>query len=261
MIMIGSKSCRTFFVVAFMAIVSSASAQTAAAPATTCSNASVKGLYGLLITGYDSSGLHQVGVGQLNVNGKGAFTGVETVSDDGVIYNNQALTGTYSLSANCTGSGTIINVKNGEQSHYNFVVDPLGNQVEAAATNSAHGTASGYALALGTAACSTATAAGTYGFHGGGFLVTGGVLQFAGQYLLDGAGKLTGTETRDVDGTVISAAPLAGTYSVAANCRGTMSYKFKGATVKQNLVMVSGGKSFFTIETDIDTVSTSVAQQ
>ena len=260
--MIRSKTCCVLVVSALMALVSIASAQSADPPATTCSNASWKGLYGLLITGYDSSGMYQVGVGQINVNGRGSFTGVESVSDDGVIYKNQALTGTYSISSNCTGSGTIKNVKNGTLSHYNFVVDPVGNQVDGAGTDSGHGTASGYALGLGTATCSTAAAKGTYGFHGGGYLVGQGegVLQFDGQYVLDGTGKLSGIETRIVDGNVISAS-ITGTYSVASTCRGTISYKFNGATVHLNLIMVSGGTSFFTIETDTDTVSTSVAHQ
>lgn len=245
----------------FIAALSIAPRANAAAPATTCSNASVKGFYGLLITGYDSAGQYQMGMGQLNITGKGTFTGTETVSDDGTIYDNQALTGTYSISSNCTGSGTIKNVKNGTLSHYNFVVDPVGKQVQAAGTDSGHGTASGYAWALGAATCSTAGAAGTYGFHGGGYLPGSGVLQFNGQYVLDGAGNLTGIETRIVSGTVISASPITGTYSVASTCQGTATYQFDGATVNLNIVMVNGGKSFFTIETDAGTVSTSVAQQ
>src|SRR5579864_3316844 len=114
--MTGSKACYVCVVGAFIAIMSCASAQ-----AITCSNASIIGIYGLLITGYNASGQYQSGMGQINSNGKGGFTGIETVSDDGVIFNNQSLTGTYSVSANCTGSGTITNIKNGNISHYNFV--------------------------------------------------------------------------------------------------------------------------------------------
>jgi hypothetical protein len=259
--MICSKMYGVAMAGVFIAVLSIAPRASAAQPPTTCSNASVRGLYGLLITGYDSTGLYQMGMGQINSTGKGTFTGTETVSDDGTIYDNQALTGTYSISSNCTGSGTIKNVKNGTLSHYNFVVDPLGKQVQAAGTDSGHGTASGYAWALGTATCSTAAAAGTYGFHGGGYLTTGGVLQFDGQYILDGAGNLSGIETRIVNGTVISASPITGTYTVASTCQGTASYQFSGATVNVNIVMVNGGKSFFTIETDTGTVSTAVAQQ
>jgi hypothetical protein len=259
--MIRSKSCCVLVAGVVMVLMSVASARSAATPATTCSNASVTGTYGLLITGYDATGLYQSGVGQIKANGKGSFTGVESVSDDGVIYDNQALTGTYSISSNCTGTGTITNVKNGTVSNYNFAVDPVANEVDAAESVSGHGTGSGYALGLGTATCSTAAAAGTYGFHGGGYLVGQGVLQFNGQYVLDGTGKLSGIETRIVEGTAISAAPITGTYSMAATCRGTISYTFNGIAVKLNIVMVSGGTSFFTIETDTDTVSTSVAHQ
>jgi hypothetical protein len=255
------KTCSVLAVGAFLALCLSASAQNPNAPTTTCSNASLKGLYGLLITGYDGSGQYRMGVGQIKSNGAGSFTGIETVSDDGVIYDNLATTGTYSISSNCTGNGTIINVKNGNQSHYNLVMDPLGKQLEAAGTDSGHGTASGRGLALGTATCSTKTAAGTYGFHGGGYLAAQGVLAFDGQYVLDGTGKLSGIETRSVDGTIISAASIAGTYSLAPTCRGTISYKLNGTAVKLNIVMVSAGQSFFAIDTDTGTVSTSVAQQ
>jgi hypothetical protein len=235
--------------------------QTLAAQSTTCTNASIKGKYGLLITGYDSSGLYQMGVGEISSNGAGTLSGVETVSDDGTIYKNETTTGTYSVSADCTGSGTIINVKNGNQSHYNFVVDPEGKQVEAAGTDSGHGTASGYALAVGAATCSTAAIAGTYGFHGGGDLVSQGVVAFDGQYVLDGAGNLTGVKTESVGGVITSAAAITGTYTMASSCLGTITYQFNGATENFNMVMVSSGKEFFTIETDAGTVTTAVAHQ
>lgn len=234
--------------------------QALAAPAA-CSNASIKGKYGLIITGYDSSGQYQMGVGQINSNGAGKFTGVETVSDDGTIFNNQATTGTYSIAADCTGSGTIVSVKNGNQSHYNFAVDPEGKQVEAAGTDSGHGTASGYALSLGTATCSAAGLAGTYGFHGGGYLVSGGVVAFDGQYVLDGAGNLTGVETESIGGVITSAAAITGTYTMAASCQGTMTYQLSGAMQDFNIVMVSSGREFFTIETDSGTVTTATVHQ
>ena len=253
--MICSKKCGLAITCVFIGL-------TATVPlSATCSNASIKGVYGIFINGYDSSGNYQHGVGQINSNGAGKFTGVETVSDDGTIFNNLALTGTYSVAANCTGSGTIINVKNGNQSHYNFVVDSAGTQVEAASTDSGHGTASGYALFLGATGCSTSTVAGTYGFHGGGFLVGQGVLQFDGQFVLDTAGKVTGIETRDVNGAVISAGAVTGTYNVSAACRGAITYQFNGATVHLNTYFVNGKKTFFAIETDSGTVASAVFQQ
>jgi hypothetical protein len=250
---------RNWFLIAgaFVAFFATVPQSTAA----TCSNASIKGKYGIFINGYDSSGSYQHGVGQINSNGAGKFTGVETVTDDGTIYNNLSLSGTYSIAANCTGSGTIVNVKNGNQSHYNFVVDNSGKQVEAAETDSGHGTASGYALQLGTATCSASTVAGTYGFHGGGYLVSQGVLQFDGQFIFDGAGGVTGIETRDVNGAIVSASAVTGTYTAASSCTGTISYQFNGGTVNMNIYFVNGAKSFFGIETDSGTVASAVFQQ
>jgi hypothetical protein len=229
--------------------------------AATCSNETLKGRYGIFITGYDSSGFYQYSATQINSNGAGSFTGVETISDDGTVYNNLATTGTYSIAADCTGSGTIISVKSGQQRHYNFVVDSAGQQIEVAGTDSGHAIESGYGVALGATTCTLTSVAGTYGFHGGGYLVGQGVLQFDGQFILDGTGIVTGIETRDVNGVVVSAGAVTGTYTVAANCTGHLTYTFSGGTVHLNNYFVNGQKEFFAIETDSGTVSSAVFHQ
>jgi hypothetical protein len=238
--------------VAFSAQVSHAAA---------CSDAALTGTYGLLVTGYDSSGLYQHGMAQIKSNGKGSFTGTETESDDGTIFNKVAITGTYAINANCTGSGTIINAKNGNQAHYNFVVDPVVNQVEAVGTDSGHGTAAGVATPLGTAACSLAALNGTFGFHGGGDIPAQGQWALGGQTTFSGAGKLAGTETSVVAGTVTSAASLTGTYTMATNCVGTMTYKVGTFTRKWNIVMTSGGQGFIAIDTVSGFVGTLTAHE
>jgi hypothetical protein len=229
--------------------------------AAACSDAVLTGTYGLLVTGYDSSGLYQHGVAQIKSNGKGTLTGTETVSDDGTIFNKVAVTGTYTIGANCTGSGTIINPKNGNQTHYNFVVDPIANQVEAAGTDSGHGTASGVAIGLGTATCSLAGLNGTFGFHGGGDIPAQGQWALAGQFAFSGTGKLTGTETSVVAGTVTSAATLTGTYTMASNCMGTLTYKVGTLTRKWNIVMTNGGQGFVAIDTVSGFVGTVTAHE
>lgn len=243
----------------FALLFCAASAQQATAAA--CSNAAITGTYGLLVTGYDSSGLYQHGVAQIKSTGKGTFTGTETVSDDGTLFNKVAITGTYSIAANCTGSGTIINPKNGTQTHYNFVVDPLANQVEAIGTDSGHGTGSGVAIALGTATCTTAAMNGTYGFHGGGDIPSEGQWALSGQLSFSGTGKLSGTETSVVAGTVTSAAALTGTYTMASNCQGTLTYKVGTVTRKWNIVMTDGGQGFVAIDTVSGFVGTITARE
>ena len=82
--------------VAFSAQVSHAAA---------CTDAALTGTYGLLVTGYDSSGLYQHGMAQIKSNGKGSFTGMETVMTTGRFFAFKvAITGTYAINANCTGS-------------------------------------------------------------------------------------------------------------------------------------------------------------
>lgn len=231
---------------------------TAVGNAATCSNASLKGLYGAWLTGYDEPGLYLQGVAQLNFNGKGSFTGTETESDDGTIYNDVAVMGTYAISANCTGSGTIID-QNGHQSHYNFVVDPVAKHLEMVVADSGHGTGSGEADALGTATCSLSSVKGSYGFHGGGYIVGTGVWQFGGQYVLDGAGGVSGTETSVVAG-VPSTASVNGTYTVASGCTGTITVS-SSAPYNLNIVFIQGAKAFFAVETDSAYVGTLVAHQ
>lgn len=229
--------------------------------AAACSDALLTGTYGLLVTGYDSSGLYQQGVAQIKANGKGSFTGTNTVSDDGTIFNKVAISGNYSISANCTGSGTIINAKNGTQSHYNFVIDPVANQVEAVGTDSAHGTASGVAVSLGTATCSLAAMTGTYGFHGGGNIPAEGQWALAGQLAFNGAGGLSGNETSVVAGAVTSAATLTGSYTMGANCMGTLTYKVGTVTRKWNIVLTNGGAGFVAIDTVSGFVGTITAHE
>jgi hypothetical protein len=46
-------------------------------------------------------------VGQLVLNGAGKLTGTASISQDGSIASGVALTGTYQINSNCTGSAVI----------------------------------------------------------------------------------------------------------------------------------------------------------
>jgi hypothetical protein len=74
----------------------------------TCSLQSLSGTYTYVLTGFkfhsDRFGEHPFSeVGQLVGNGNGNFTGIDTVSDAGMITTARQYTGTYT---NCTGSAT-----------------------------------------------------------------------------------------------------------------------------------------------------------
>lgn len=94
-----------------------------AATAQTCSNKSLKGSYGYTVTGTvtASTGPFVAGpfaaVGRIIFDGEGHVQTVRTLSDDGTVIKNDAGTGTYTISPDCTGS-------------FNITVGPPGNTTE-----------------------------------------------------------------------------------------------------------------------------------
>jgi hypothetical protein len=70
-----------------------------------CTNAGIKTTFGFRGGGYDSSLAPYAWAGQVKFDGLGGVTGSETASFGGTIQT-FALTGTYSVSSNCTGTAT-----------------------------------------------------------------------------------------------------------------------------------------------------------
>jgi hypothetical protein len=229
-----------------------------ALPGSACSNTTIQGSYGFLLTGTNSSGLAAV-VGQITADGKGGLTGSETISNDGAISSNVTLTGTYSIKPACTGTATIT-PSGFPTAKYNLTVVATGKQIEMVDTD-AGTTQFGYALARGNSACTNAAIKGTFGFVGGGFDSSLVPKAFDGQVKLDGAGNLTGAETVSAGGTVFSGA-LSGTYSVNSDCTGSVSVTFKKKKFGNNFVIVNGDKSALEISTDAGSIgTTTVAKQ
>jgi hypothetical protein len=168
--------------------------------------------------------------------------------------------GTYSVAADCTGTGTIVNIKNATTTHFNLAVDATSGVVEFVGTDQGHGTASGSMTPQGTTACSAAALQGTFGFHGGGYVIGVGVEQLAGQIVLDGVGNMTGTSTDVIAGQVTSGS-FTGKYTVAKNCTGTLTGTFSGQTSHWNLVVVDGGKGLEAIVADTSSVTTISVRQ
>ena len=225
----------------------------------TCSNASIKGAYGFILTGSDASDKYEVTGGQIKASGTGTLTGTETVNDYGVVDNNATLTGTYSLGSTCTGTATIT-PRGGTASNYDIVFDSVTKQIEMLETDSGV-TRSGYAMQQGAATCTAAGVKGTYGFHGFGLDASlgGTPTAFDGQYILDGAGSMSCTGTTSFGGT-ISTLAISGTYTVGSNCQGALDYQFNGS-VNLNIVVVNSGKTFIGIDTASGIVASGVAQQ
>jgi hypothetical protein len=227
-----------------------------------CSNATLVGNYGFTITGVTTKGLLSASVGQLTADGKGNFTGVLTNSTAGVISSNVALTGTYSIKTNCTGT-TTITPSGSKPTNFSLVVVSNGAQFELTDTDA--GTSQyGYALAQGKATCTDAGIKNTFGFRGGGYnLSTSSTTPdaWAGQVKLNGLGGVTGSESASFDGTIESFS-LTGTYTVSSNCTGTATFNGSTGNVSNTyFVIVNGGQSIMQIETDANTVSTTFVQK
>jgi hypothetical protein len=229
-----------------------------ALPSSACSNTTIQGSFGFLLTGANSNKLAAV-VGQITADGKGGLTGSETISNNGVISSNVALTGTYSITTTCTGTATIT-PSGFPIAKYNLTVVSTGKQIEMVGTSSGT-TEFGYALSRGTSTCTDAAIKGTFGFQGGGFNSSLVPKAFEGQVTLDGAGKLTGTETASAGGTIVSG-PISGTYTVNSDCTGSVSVSFKTKNFTSNFVIVNGDKSALEISTESgDITTTTVAKQ
>jgi hypothetical protein len=225
----------------------------------TCSNATLVGNYGFTITGVNGSGSLTAAVGQLVADGKGKFTGSETVSVAGVISSNVPLIGTYSMKSGCTGTAAITS-GGGPAANFSAVVVSNGAQMEITRTDA--GTAEyGYALAQGKATCTNAGIKNTFGFRGGGFNSSLAPYAYNGQVKLNGLGGVTGTETASFGGTIQTFA-LTGSYSVNANCTGTATFNGgTGNVAHTNFVIVNGGASAMQIQTDANFIITNFVQK
>jgi hypothetical protein len=216
----------------------------------TCSNASLNGVFGFLNAGYDSTegGDHGTSVGQITYNGKGKVSGTLTHSDKGTI-SALTFTGTYSVSKNCTGS-TVEVQSNDVTVHNNFVIDESNAGTQFIISDSGP-IQTGLLLAQGAATCGLTGKVETFAVNViGTNSLLGGATGYVGQMILNGKGKVSGSGTLDIAGTAHSGS-LTGTYTEKANCTGTLKITPSGGALSDfNFVVVNAGKELLLIETD-----------
>ncbi len=98
------------------------------------------------------------------------------------------------------------------------------------------------------ASCSNATFKGVYGYIANGYDGTSTTVS-VGQMTSTGTGSLSGKFTRSLAGT-IQTFTFAGTYSIAKNCTGSISYTIDGYTSHYNLVVDETDKGVQLLRTD-----------
>jgi hypothetical protein len=104
-------------------------------------------------------------------------------------------------------------------------------------------------------ACSVATLRGSYLFAASGYNIVGGIAQpkaIVEAIRFDGNGALTvPAATVSINGTIVHPPPGTGTYTVAPDCSGTLTF---ASGLAFDLFLAPGGREFFMIQTNPLTV-------
>lgn len=248
--MISKIACKACLICIFILTLVSTTWAQPARPAS-CSDATLNGNSGFLVSGSDGNGPVIAG-GQITADGKGGFTGTESISENGTVTANLPVKGTYTVRTNCTGKGQIA-PKGGSATHFNFTIVSSGTTVQLVVLDS--GTVeSGLALAQGAATCSTEGVQGTYGFQSSGILVGTGSLVFGGRVNVH-QGVISGTTSGSFGGQIFTGGKLAGTIKVDKNCTGKAVVSVnQEPPLHLDVVVVNGGDQLGLTSTDSGTV-------
>ncbi len=250
-----SKTCRIASI-----IVLASFAFSSAAWAATCSNASLSGIYGSLGEGTSPEGQPEANLFQFKLD---PFTGTFTGTDE----TGAPVSGTYEVASSCTVTGTT--TKGGSTHPFSAVVTSTGLQSVSGNPGAING---GFWVAQGSPTCTNAGVKGSFGLAVRGSFLTGapftGPVILVGELALrgnaSGDGVISGHIAGSENGTILTFAekPVTGSYSVNANCKGTLTITSKGeVALNFSFVIVDGGKEMLAIETNADTVVTATLQR
>jgi hypothetical protein len=231
------KKLKTLFLGFVLLAMACVSVETAMAA--TCSKPTLRGSYGAVLSGV-SDGIVLDSGGLIVADGEGNLSGSWTANANGTVQTNVPFTGTYNVGATCTGEATLIFSSGTAQ--LNIVVDSA-NQWQLIETDSGT-TQSGYALSVGTSACSNSSIKGTWSWlQMNAYLVGFGPGAFLGVTKLSGTGSLTGSAiTQSIDGEILTGLTAKGTYTVNTDCTGTVTVNVPGQiSFPIAIVIVSNG--------------------
>ena len=227
--------------------------------AQTCSNSSFSGTYfylenGTAVEGSTSSVAPYAQFGKVISDGKGNVSGqgTENASD---MPSPLSFTATYALNADCSGTVTGTNTRQGGGSSglWTSAMQLVhGGQEALVATMDSEMVVTGHAYraaAEGASQCGNGLLAGSYGWLGwnprlagaeGGAYPLG--QDYVGGFLFDGKGGLSYAGTAN---PAITGLGGQGTYSIAGDCSGTVTFGIPGYTIHLLLGIVEGGNVLF----------------
>lgn len=218
-------------------------------------SASISGTYVFLVNGDENNVGPASIVGSITADGRGSLTGTEDLNEAGTFTPSVTFNGTYSLQSNGRGTASLTNSASVSSTFFLYVVD--ANRVlfmESDGLTNFTGTARKQQGTFNNASIN-----GGYALEMSG-PTTQSFVTSVGHLSADGSGTITGT-LDSVDGvTPISAQSLSGTYSVAANGRGTTTVTTSSGTSTVVFWMVDSTRLYLLFE-DNDRVEDGVIRQ
>jgi fermentation-respiration switch protein FrsA (DUF1100 family) len=113
------------------------------------------------------------------------------------------------------------------------------------------------------AKCSVATLEGTYLFAQNGVRIKNNdqrPFALAGYDVFDGQGEVKGVDSGNFNGEVFRKDPFTGTYTVKANCTGTVTFR-DGDAIHGDIFIAPDGSKFAFVRTDREFVGASIDEQ
>jgi hypothetical protein len=112
--------------------------------------------------------------------------------------------------------------------------------------------------------CSKATLKGTYLFAQNGVEIKGNdqrPFAIAGYDVFDGNGEVKGLASGNSNGEVFRKEPFTGTYTVKANCTGTVTFTGGAAASQGDIFVAPDGSKFAFVRTDPESVGATIDEQ
>jgi hypothetical protein len=208
-------------------------------------DAELSGQYAFLLQGFDASGPVAI-AGSFVADGKGNLTsGIEDINRTSGVAASLAFTGTYSVNADNRGTMTLTSTQGA--STFTFAlgsivtgVASLGHAIEFDATGTS---AAGIIKKQDTTAFSLAAISGNFATGMSGAGSTGLAFALAGSFTANGLGTIS-AGALDTKGAGLVAADTAftGTYTVAANGRGTSTLTVGTSVINQAFYVISANE-------------------
>ena len=220
------------------------------------STSALQGQFAFTVSGIDNIGNVFASGGNFQADNAGNLTGgTQDFNDDGTLTTNLALSGLWNVGpANGRGSATLT-TSAGTMTFAFYVVD--ANHVKMVETDGS--TILGGDGFRQTGAFSNASLNGAFPYTLGGISSTG-VFVAGGIFNVNGSGSVTGgVEDVNNNGNVVESLSLSGSYSIAANGRGTLV--LTNPTGTSNFVVYPTSGGLLMLETDLVIVSTGSAFQ